>query len=53
MASIESMGKHLKITCLGREILVFIIFECRKWRVENAPLSNLKEVVDHDCCPIP
>jgi len=35
MASIDAMGKHLKIACLGREILVSIIFVCRKWRVES------------------
>jgi hypothetical protein len=63
MSASKSIGRRIKIACLGMEILVSIVSESGKWNVERGfkdplstfyiPPSNLKEVVGHDYCPSP
>jgi hypothetical protein len=35
MSTSKSIGRQIKITCLGMEILVSIISESGKWNVES------------------
>jgi hypothetical protein len=63
MGTPKSIGRQIKIACLGMKILVSIVSESGTWNVERGfkdplspftiPPSNLKEVVDNDYRPSP